>query len=50
VAGYSALPTEFAKVSKDESGLLYISWLNPDNEKDFVNIGAAMNRGTFVVT
>ena len=50
LAEYSSLPTEFAKVVKDENGLVHIAWFDRDYEDWFVNIGAVMNRGAFVVT
>ena len=49
-ASFSALPTEFATVQQNEDGDLYISWLNPDYDDHWVNIGAVMNRGAYVVT
>ncbi|CAB9516755.1 Putative chloride channel-like protein CLC-g [Seminavis robusta] len=50
LAVFSALPTEFASVAQNDEGLVYISWLNSDYAKHWVNIGAVMNRGVYVVT
>ena len=50
MAVYTSLPTEFAKVVKDEDGLLHIAWVSSDYEDAFLNIGAVMNRGAYVVT
>ena len=50
LASFSALPTEFATVRINEDGNLYISWLDPDYNDHWVNIGAVMNRGAYVVT
>lgn len=47
---FSALPHEFALVHKNSAGLIYVSWLNPDYEGYYVNLGAVMNRGTHCVT
>jgi hypothetical protein len=49
LAVFSALPTEFASVDQNKDGLIYVSWLNPDYEDHWVNIGAVMNRGTLCV-
>jgi hypothetical protein len=49
LAVFSALPTEFASVAQNKDGLIYVSWLNPDYDKHWVNIGAVMNRGTLCV-
>lgn len=50
VSDYSSLPTEFATVEQNDEGNIIVSWLNPDYTNHFVNIGAVMNRGAFVVT
>ena len=49
LAAFSPLPTEFATVALNESGGVYVAWLNPDYENHWVNIGAVMNRGAFCV-
>jgi hypothetical protein len=47
---FSPLPHEFATVHSNDAGLVYVSWLNPDYENYYVNLGAVMNRGTHCVT
>ena len=49
LAVFSELPTEFATVSLHKSKALYVSWLNPEYEDYWLNLGAVMNRGAFSV-
>jgi len=45
----ASLPTEFAIISQNDVGLIYVSWLNPEYSHCGVNLGAVMNRGNFCV-